>query len=810
MALTEAAARELLTSDLDHQARVALLKLRLAQLPPANLAAELLRKLDLNVSVGLQCLATLFGTARRALTEAFLRWEVLAAAFYGAGSRAAGVADLASVVFSQGCPGASGPALWQALAAHGGYRSWHDLPASTARMAAIKLWVKRPDFAPPEGDVEPLVRWLAQADGDESEKSQLQKEVERRWELKQSAVAAKVEDVFAALLQGFAVADASSAALARLIVSSPVASSPWICHLLANGVGEAASGAASALLSSGAAGRSAVLAAWSALQASAFAAACGSHCLSPWPSSVATAFRLLIEICELFAARGCWQQLLTACLCIVCRWPANARDKAVVLEFAREVLFALPGRYRDGRAIETALHRLFSSLPSSQPVLEALFPEGEAPGGAAAGCGPCGLRNLGNTCYLNSFLQALSLTESCVAEVLQLFPPLLDGCAEVSVSAELLPPRGADARRELAKVFTQMRLGPAPVSPSGLAALTPFGLGGRQQDVNEVAHWLLDQLGDAGAKSSITNLCFGLRARTTVRCSSCSHRQENEESLTSLCLPVLPTSLPGLRGGEVRNMSEAIPLSAASASAALVAPTPPEEADVHPADDLAVSSTVIGRSVADLIATFLSEEPLEGYRCDCCHETQTSKRQCEVLEPPSHLLVTLGRFAYSADGQQKVHAHVSVDKALALPCCDGSSAAYVLYAAITHAGDSPNSGHYLCVGRDSTEMWRCYDDSLVSPCDAASQEDLDRLLNGSATAYVLFYRRVQESSRKKPRHSALLVAELLLEGLATAPIDESKVASIPRPDQLQPPLTDFQGDDPDSLGRPGGSSGWIC
>merc|ERR1711937_933229 len=103
----------------------------------------------------------------------------------------------------------------------------------------------------------------------------------------------------------------------------------------------------------------------------------------------------------------------------------------------------------------------------------------------------------------------------------------------------------------------------------------------------------------------------------------------------------------------------------------------------------------------------------------------------------------------ASGGQQKLNAHISTDMLLQLPTLEEegglpSMVQYHLYAVVNHIGSSPQSGHYICLGRhseDAASCWHCYDDSMVKAlASSLSQAQLDEHVNGSATAYILFYK----------------------------------------------------------------------
>eukprot|EP00933_Yihiella_yeosuensis_P012254 TRINITY_DN12052_c0_g1_i1.p1 TRINITY_DN12052_c0_g1~~TRINITY_DN12052_c0_g1_i1.p1 ORF type:complete len:359 (+),score=58.94 TRINITY_DN12052_c0_g1_i1:40-1077(+) len=291
--------------------------------------------------------------------------------------------------------------------------------------------------------------------------------------------------------------------------------------------------------------------------------------------------------------------------------------------------------------------------------------------------------------------------------------------------------------------------------------MSPFGLRGQQQDVTEFAHWLLEQMGDADNRQSLVGRCFGICAETAVRCVSCGHQQAKDEAYTDLCLSLAP-----------------------QASKASHADSVDEDIEMTGKDD----KVPIKRSISDLLHAYLSEELLSGYRCDSCGAADTSRRRCQIKEASEHLIVTLSRFAFTADGgQQKLDAYVSVDKVLNVPMLDSrasesGTARYALYAIVNHIGSSPHSGHYICLGCSSSETsnedasvsssWNRYDDTSVGALPGGgTQESLDAAVNGNATAYVLMYRRLDvrdgDQSRKQagPNLPSRLFAEAILQEL---------------------------------------------
>jgi len=838
--------REILCSgSLDAASKRALFEKRLA-VPPtqqAELIGALLERLDLDPAGGVSFLAKCIVTAKEALRGQLQNGSRLATALVGAGAKANSVADTAAVVFGRqgGAFVGTGTSvdLWEGLARLHGSATWEYLPPSPARAAAIRLWSRLPELAPPQVTSAPLARWLVQAEAPEAEKPILLKALQSAWVEQQAGVAMQAEDAFAALLQdmpGLASKDERRPSVEWLVAVAVPSSrsgrhsgaSLWACPLLASAA-EAAAAAAVEFLGAPR-GRAALTFAWITLYTAVLGALHGDVNFGDINSeaTVCAILRLLERICGLLSSKGCWRELATALLCIVVRWPDSGRTNKAFLaawvDFARHVLLDLPDS-RPEAPLATVIPILLAAVPapsepsettssSSASSLEELTKDLRARASGLTGA-LVGLTNLGNTCYLNSLLQAMALTVGLTADLFTLFPPQLPAasgaCDAERVDHALLPATGAAVRATLAQALTRLFLARRPVSPTAFAAGSCFGLSGQQQDVTELARWLFERLGEPDKEGSLLERSFGGRTRVSIRCGSCQHLQERPEAFSDLCL------------------SMAVPGSSAAATV-----TGDGIASVSSTAAVAVPPQCSTTSTTDLLHAYLEEETLAGYRCDSCGAMGSSLRRCEITRPPQQLVVTLNRFAYTKQGgQEKVDTHVAVDVSLRLPFkptsdsaegMEQTAASYVLYAIVTHAGSTPHSGHYVCLGRssevgagDASEgVWRRFDDSTVSALPGTTtQEALDQLANGAATAYMLFYRRCDGGAR--PAAPRRLPSRFFAESvLAELPDDTegfggSNTSSVVAP---PPPPLGGTGGSPDMQSPPGGPlggvGGWVC
>ncbi|KAF2898061.1 hypothetical protein ILUMI_08104 [Ignelater luminosus] len=300
-----------------------------------------------------------------------------------------------------------------------------------------------------------------------------------------------------------------------------------------------------------------------------------------------------------------------------------------------------------------------------------------------------GLNNLGNTCYMNSVLQALFMTKLFRNDIL-----LTDG--------EMMP------------LFSKLQILFALLQHSHRTSLSPSDIlnlarppgfqPGHQHDSSEFLGYLLDVLHEQeksmyvsarsnGGNSSqdvspqtttVIQRSFGGRAVTISRCGNCDTQSERADYFRELQL-----SFPSNCGNQ---------------------------------------------SVQTLLDYYLQPEKLCGdnqYHCDTCHGLTDGERVTRVVEPPSRLVLTLKHFRYDPASQQrtKLLQHVKLDSFVHL-----DNANYELYAAVVHVGSSLDSGHYYTYARDGQD-WYKFNDCLVTRTTA---EELCSV-RPPETPYILFY-----------------------------------------------------------------------
>ena len=394
--------------------------------------------------------------------------------------------------------------------------------------------------------------------------------------------------------------------------------------------------------------------------------------------------------------------------------------------------------------------------------------------------GCTGLRNLGNTCYMNSVLQSLSHCagfRSFFMDFLRASAPLrlggLTGKPKVRIDRQSTakhlsqlqesneePDRLAltEATHALLRVLWSGRW--KVVSPKAFvhAVWTHGGLfaARRQQDASEFLGFVLDRLDDelsplskaggdrdrvdigetdenatvakekkpVGPGTVLTDL-FGITMIQEVTCDGCGTKTERREPLLGLYLSLPPQEqLSGRRRPRPVTLQSCL-------------------------NDLVASERLTGDNAFD---------------CDTCNARRAATKTVSLGRRPQTLIISFRRTLWTkAKGlhkdKRKVTFPLELDGTPLLSAHDvcvggGSDCHYRLAALVSHSGSTPFCGHYISWSRVTTSSsiagvantndneacsagrhWYLFNDSKVSPAEEAE------VLN--AEAFILFYERSQ-------------------------------------------------------------------
>ncbi|EDS32429.1 ubiquitin carboxyl-terminal hydrolase 38 [Culex quinquefasciatus] len=349
-----------------------------------------------------------------------------------------------------------------------------------------------------------------------------------------------------------------------------------------------------------------------------------------------------------------------------------------------------------------------------------------------------GLVNLGNTCYMNSVLQALVMTKQFSREILL---------------SRIDEPLFYQIQKLLALLLHSDR---PELTPRALlvAARPPDFVPGYQQDSSEFLGYLLEKLHEQERKMYIDkkpwNTHEGAQKLMVGKASGTTNSSSGEESN---CYPPSPppTAIPqasettfpptliqktfdgklfvtyqcGVCGSKSTNLD-------AFRSFELSFPEP---------------TNMSNYTVQKLLDFYCSSEKLIGdnqYYCDNCKQLCDGERSIRIIKSPKNLILTLKHFQY--DQQRHTRAklmnkvlHDEIISLRVVPELEPASIVrYSLYAAVVHAGTSMDSGHYYTYAQDKPDCWYKFNDNFVTK---VSVDELHTLASPN-TPYILFYQLI--------------------------------------------------------------------
>ncbi|XP_017069432.1 ubiquitin carboxyl-terminal hydrolase 35 [Drosophila eugracilis] len=418
-----------------------------------------------------------------------------------------------------------------------------------------------------------------------------------------------------------------------------------------------------------------------------------------------------------------------------------------------------------------------------------------------------GLVNLGNTCYMNSVLQALAMTSDFSRQI------LLIECDSMLLMK---------VQQQIALMHHSLRY---ELTPSRvLNATRPPGFTpGLQQDSSEFLGYLLDLLHEHEINSSLSS---GRNAGPTKTSAETDDVPAllSEDIVTSGVIPYNSKDSELGSGNNSGNCSHKItptppatPTKGTNGSQQqgqqATSTKPPSTIDKTFAGKLSTTYRCLccgwesrnednfrelqlsfpddkddcgatNYSVQDLIEYYCSPEKLDGdnqYFCPQCKKLCDAERHIGVTQAPRNLILTLKQFKYD----QKYHFRtklmhkvfhdesVTVKMSATDSLQEMSTVHYDLYAGVVHAGYSMDSGHYFTFAADQAKNWYKFNDNLVTH----SQPEEMHNLTSPNTPYILFYKMCGRSNESNVASASC--SSSMGSGSSNA------VVSVP----ISPPLT---------------------
>ncbi|CAM8954664.1 unnamed protein product [Rhodiola kirilowii] len=315
---------------------------------------------------------------------------------------------------------------------------------------------------------------------------------------------------------------------------------------------------------------------------------------------------------------------------------------------------------------------------------------------------PLGLRNQGNTCYLNSVLQCLTYT-----------PPLANFClnhlhtSHCDIALEGCKKRDCAfciiEKRIARSLSTELTLDTPAKINNCLRIFADHFRCGRQEDAHEFLRYVIDachntclklkKLSGKGGEllndNTVVKEIFGGALQSQVKCLSCGNESNKVDEIMDISLDVVRSS-----------------------------------------------------SVKDALHKFFQPEVLDGnnkYKCENCKKLVAARKQMSILQAPNVLVIQLKRFDGIFGG--KIDKDIAFEEVLVLSSyiCKATKDLhpdYKLFGTIVHSGYSPESGHYYAYVKDAMGRWYCCNDSFVTL--SSLQEVL------SEKVYILFFSRTTQ------------------------------------------------------------------
>lgn len=350
-----------------------------------------------------------------------------------------------------------------------------------------------------------------------------------------------------------------------------------------------------------------------------------------------------------------------------------------------------------------------------------------------------GLKNLGNTCFMNSVLQSLgNIEEFC--NILTALPSLehqLNTSKDAKSAISRLSADGIIVTEELKKVLRALKESEekSAISPDSLFSavwkVVPRFRGYQQQDAHEFLRYMLDRLhtelllllpgrfrndridevlrGAPLAKSqSVVTSVFGGTLQSEVTCLNCRTTSKKQDPFLDLSVDI-----PQQFTGPVRKQKDK-----------------DSQQNCH---------------IYDCLLKFVETEELadtERFYCNACKSKEPSTKKFMIRRLPNVLCLHVKRFRWTAYARTKLDNHIEFPlngldmSGYLLKNMSGTrhssagSSLYDLAAVIVHHGTGAGSGHYTAFATNN-KAWFHFNDCTVR------EADFQTVL--SSKAYILFY-----------------------------------------------------------------------
>ncbi|KAL4453053.1 hypothetical protein ABPG73_005959 [Tetrahymena malaccensis] len=320
-----------------------------------------------------------------------------------------------------------------------------------------------------------------------------------------------------------------------------------------------------------------------------------------------------------------------------------------------------------------------------------------------------GLINIGNTCYMNSFIHSLYHAQAFREFVLN-YKAVSD---KSKVFCNFLDPV-----EEIMKVFIKMYSQPIQMDIDAknlkLSLPEPFRSSMEMQDSGEFGRMYLDYiqnyLKDTNQNEEIDRFFFG-KKENVIQCQECKTNFRNTEKIL----------------------------------------------DIY--TNFCQEAYVKERKNFDLIQMIRSSFQAEtfdennAFFCDKCNKKTSAIKSALVKILPPYITIYIGRFQYDKQKQERIKLLYPTNlpqsfniqdifENTSIPQNQLQNFEYKLYAFIVHLGSQIDTGHYITYGKDLEQPnsnWILYDDNTVIEQIKSNADELVKNFAESETPYILFY-----------------------------------------------------------------------
>ncbi|CAD8193604.1 unnamed protein product [Paramecium octaurelia] len=299
-----------------------------------------------------------------------------------------------------------------------------------------------------------------------------------------------------------------------------------------------------------------------------------------------------------------------------------------------------------------------------------------------------GLENLGNTCYMNSFIQALHLCSDFRQQVLDFeINRIVVQLKDYTQTKQVGNKPNIGLLLSLQKLFALLSFSSRDsINPIQFRMTLPdqFKNNYNQHDANEFGKILLDEIETSLKKLKIyENLIkdsFQGQIEWTIECLNCNQIVKTQEDILDLSL-----SIPN--ANSIR--------------------------------------------LEELVEQNCKPEIMDGdnqYQCDNCKAKTNAKRHFTIKKTAKNFIITLNRFDFKHSGNAKILTKVDIPNRIQI-----NQQNLYLQAVIVHSGAQINYGHYFTLSR-----YTLLNDEQI--CRYPSIQTALQNLYVQQTPYILFYK----------------------------------------------------------------------